>query len=565
MCLRAFTGPLIAVLALCLLATACSLDPGTSFSASSDTDNSQVGDSDASGDSGVTEFSGDGQTATSIPELAFIDGPRTLRVGLPTLDFVAPHELDETDPSAVLVTDLLTDGLTELNSFSGLIEPALAESWDVSPDGLTWTFALGEYSFSDGTPITAADVVASLERVAVRGIGSLSGPTLWPIVGWVDVNAADSEVETGSIVSGLVAVDERTVEINLTEPFAALPDVLAGVVFGIYPAEPAGADDLPMASSRDFEPVALWEDGVRVQRIDDADEARIGVVELYIDDEGTLLEAGEVDMTIDLDPSDPLRDLRSSLSPRSAHVFFAMDATEAPFDDPLIRQAVLHAVDMEAIRSQHFPNDLLMRSFGGLVGDNRDNCALACELDLDEAQLLVDASTSGDVGFTVDYFGLPAAEDAGDDAKSIEQRVAEVVAEQLQALGLDATAQGHEPAEYGTLAATGELDLFLFGSVTTAPTPEATVAALFGSFGYDNITGTSIDRLDELIAEARDEQNGELRRADYASAEQVAFGEGVVLPLVTLQHHVRFTDQLRAAGLEPDGSLDLNAIEFANG
>ena len=51
----------------------------------------------------------------------------------------------------------------------------------------------------------------------------------------------------------------------------------------------------------------------------------------------------------------------------------------------------------------------------------------------------------------------------------------------------------------------------------------------------------------------------------YADAEAVLFGEAVLLPIATLQHHIRFGDTLVAVGLEPDGSLDLTQIEFAQG
>ncbi len=48
---------------------------------------------------------------------------------------------------------------------TGELEPALAERWDVSDDGLTYTFHLRDAQFSDGSPTTAADVVFSLERI----------------------------------------------------------------------------------------------------------------------------------------------------------------------------------------------------------------------------------------------------------------------------------------------------------------------------------------------------------------------------------------------------------------
>ena len=116
--------------------------------------------------------------------LAFTSGPLNLRVSVPELDVVPPHEVDETNAVQVLIADLLTDGLTRRNDETGSIEPALAESWRTNNSGLVWTFQLGDATFSDGSPVTADDVVASLNRVALQGSASISGPNLWPIVGW---------------------------------------------------------------------------------------------------------------------------------------------------------------------------------------------------------------------------------------------------------------------------------------------------------------------------------------------------------------------------------------------
>lgn len=496
------------------------------------------------------------ETTTTIPDvIAFVEDPVTLRVGVPGFAFVEPHLLDETDPVEVLVTDLLTDGLTAIDTETGLVEPALAESWTTSGDGLTWTFLLGEHTFSNGEPITAGDVAASLTRVGERGIGSLSGPSLWPVVGWVDAP------ETGE-VAGLVIVDDQTLEITLTTPYAALVDVLAGPVFGVFPAEvgASASDDLPLSSSVHFEPTALWEDGFRVQGEELGGE--VSAIEVFADPDGSMLAAGEVDLGIGINPDTPLGDLSSVDVVSSAHVFFAMDASDAPLDDPLIRQAVLHAVDRESIRDGYFPDLALMDGFVNANSNIADACGGACELDIEQARLLVDASPSRDVPFTVDYFADTGSGDGDDASESVsrEQLVAEQIAESLRAIGLDATAVGRDPQVYGSLAVDGELGLFRFGAITTTPSSEAQIGALFATAGRDNLTSTSIERLDDLLDEARAEGDPERRQLIYTEAEQVVFGEAAVAPLVTAQHHLRFNETLSSAGLEPDGSLDLAAI-----
>lgn len=465
--------------------------------------------------------------------------------------FAAPHLVDETDPVAVLVTDLLSDGLTERDLGSGLAVPGLADSWTVSDDQLNWTFQLGDHTFGDGSPITAEDVVVSLNRVADRGLDSLSGPNLWPIVGW------DAAATEGVAVDGIVASADRTVDITLTEPFEPLPEVLAGVTFGIHPAEETPSA-LPVSSSARFTPIELWEDGLRVGLWADL-EAEITTIELFVDPEFTMLAAGETDLGVGIDPDAPLGDLRGSTIQRSADAFFAMNAKLPPFDDVMIRQAIVHAVDRQRIVEEFFPNAGLMQGFvpQAVPGGSPDACGADCAFDLGQAQLLVDASPSRDVPFTVDYF---VAE--GDD--DTEQRLAEMVASSLRDIGLVATARSHTAADYGVRAANGELGLFRFGSVSSTLTAEADLGAMFHTAGRDNLSGTSIERFDTFLAAGRSEANPVVRASIYGDAERVLFGEAVVLPLAEFRHHVAFTDALDAAGLEPDGSLDLDAIEFAS-
>ena len=521
------------LVAFALLASACSSSPADSGDASST----------------PTSVEPAAPVETTPEGLAFAEaGPETLRVSVPSLDFVAPHEVDETDPVEVLVTDLLTDGLTVRDSASGIAEPGVASSWSASDDGLVWTFVLGDSSFGDGSPILAADVVASLNRVADRGVSSISGPNLWPVVGW--------EADDDGPVAGIVALDDMTVQISLTERFEPLPQVLAGVAFGIWPAEPSEVGELPTSSSIDFVPTALWEDGIRFAGEETPGE--VATIELFVDPTLSMLEAGETDMAVSVDPADPLGDLRGITVERSADAFFAMNSTVAPFDDALIRQAIIKAVDREALRDQYFPNAGVMQGFvpQHVLGGVADACGDACVFDVAQATLLVDASPSRDIEFTVDYYATE-----GDDT---EQRLAESVASSLRAVGLLATARSHDPADYGLRAARGELGLFRFGSVSTTLTAEADIGAMFHTAGRDNLTGTSITRFDELITGARNEPNPVVRASIYESAERLLFAEAVVLPLVEFRHSLAIGEKMTSAGLEPDGSLDLSAMEFAS-
>lgn len=80
----------------------------------------------------------------------------------------------------------------------GTVLPGVAESWTISEDGLTYTFTIREALFSDGSPVTVADVIFSLETMQAS-----------PVVS----NAAAFEA-----VTGITVLDDRTVEVTLSRP-----------------------------------------------------------------------------------------------------------------------------------------------------------------------------------------------------------------------------------------------------------------------------------------------------------------------------------------------------------
>src|SRR5947209_19821918 len=67
------------------------------------------------------------------------------------------------DNTALFTMGNVYDGLLRVSTDGASLEPALAQTWDTSADGLTWTFHLRPAKFSDGTPLAANDVKTSLD------------------------------------------------------------------------------------------------------------------------------------------------------------------------------------------------------------------------------------------------------------------------------------------------------------------------------------------------------------------------------------------------------------------
>ncbi|HEY8202345.1 MAG TPA: ABC transporter substrate-binding protein, partial [Actinomycetota bacterium] len=117
----------------------------------------------------------------------------------------------------------ICDTLVSFNPLTGALEPGTAESWTIAPDGKRVTFKLRPgVKFSSGRDVTAADYVYSLSRFVNQQVGSQSYFILDKIVGYRDV--LDGRTDT---LAGVHATDPLTLDIDLIEPFAELPAVLA--------------------------------------------------------------------------------------------------------------------------------------------------------------------------------------------------------------------------------------------------------------------------------------------------------------------------------------------------
>lgn len=121
-----------------------------------------------------------------------------------------------TDGTSFEVIADYTDGLMQMDA-DGQAVPALAESYDLSEDGLTYTFHLRDASWSNGDPVTAADFVFAWQRAVDPDVASEYAYMLSDI-GQV-VNAAEIIAgEKDKSELGVTAVDDKTLEVKLNVP-----------------------------------------------------------------------------------------------------------------------------------------------------------------------------------------------------------------------------------------------------------------------------------------------------------------------------------------------------------
>ncbi len=277
-----------------------------------------------------------------------------------------PETLDPSraeDNHAFNVLADLYEGLVALDS-NGSVIPGVAERWEVSSDGLSYTFHLrSDALWSNGARVTAEHFLAGIRRTLAPKTNSAYSFLLHPIRNAVQV--ARGELAPSAL--GISTPDEQTVTIELEAPAPYLLSVLAmPVAFPLWPDALANEDQF--ADPQHFignGPFVLeeWNPGhrIRLLRNDlyrEAESIRIDAVEYYaIKDlltELNMYRAGELDVTASV-PGPNMKSLRNNrqselhVAPRLAIYYLAFDLSESPLDDRSLRQALTMAIDRNAL------------------------------------------------------------------------------------------------------------------------------------------------------------------------------------------------------------------------
>lgn len=264
--------------------------------------------------------------------------------------------------AAAEVLYMIGDTLVTLSSDLKTVEPALAESWDISEDGLTYTFHLKEgVTFCDGKAFTAQDVVGSMER-------------------WLTPDGPYVSTWKAGTVDSITAPDDMTVVYKLKAPSSGLLYQMAQFNFIIIDPEQAESlgDDFGVTAFNGTGPFCFesWtpNDSVVLSAhesyswgspaLGNTGPAKVDqVVWKIVPEEATLaasLQAGEIDASyslpawsiaqFDADPSVTL------LQPEAAFRthYLGMKVTRDFMQDIRVREAVSHAIDQSAIAEAIF-------------------------------------------------------------------------------------------------------------------------------------------------------------------------------------------------------------------
>ncbi|HWR61955.1 MAG TPA: peptide ABC transporter substrate-binding protein, partial [Clostridia bacterium] len=220
-------------------------------------------------------------------------------ISIPSLD----PQLANSMPAQTMGSSIM-EGLVRVSG--GQISPGIAEKWDLSEDGLTYTFHLREAKWSDDVPVTAKDFEYGIKRLADPKTGSPFAFAANYIMNGEKVVSGDLDVDQLAVK----ALDDKTLEIKVPVPEPFFLGMLNGVSF--YPArqdiiEKYGKDFAASPDKMVFNGPFIMTEWVKENRMKldknhkywDKDNVKLDTVEvLNVDNRDTqtnMFENGELD------------------------------------------------------------------------------------------------------------------------------------------------------------------------------------------------------------------------------------------------------------------------------
>ena len=470
----------------------------------------------------------------------------------PTLRMVGGDPLT-LDPA--LVTDAISATYI-VEIFSGLVTidkdlklaPDIAKSWDVSPDGKTYTFHLRDDVVFQQTyrQVTATDFKYSMERAVNPDTAStVAEAYLGDIVG-----ARDMINGTASQISGIEVVDDFTLRITIDEPkpyFLAKMACPTSFVVDKTQVEddqrnwtkkphgtgPFMVKEWKLGESLTLQANERYYAGAPSVKTVNFMLSGGSQLTMYEDDEVDVAGISINDIERALDANDPLHSEYLSADSMSVS-YLGFNTQKPPFDDPKVRQAFGLAIDRDKI-VEVVLKDMVPVAHSimppGLPGYN--SSATAGAYDPEKAkQLLAESRYGGPSGLpkiTLSQVGAGAT--AGNDIQAMVEMW-------KQNLGVEVEIQQTDQATFWQDLDKRSYQMFAAGWVMDYPDPEDILDILFNSKSHQNSTGYSNPEVDQLLVQARTEQDSAKRMTLYQQVEQLILADVPWVPLYYGRDHV---------------------------
>ena len=512
--------------------------------------------------SDITESSAAGAESESAAEVKGVDVDTTgylvaaLNADIQTAD-VQKTSKDYEVPFNIF--DRLVDVEVDADGNSKIV-PSLAESWNISDDGLEYTFHLRQgVKFHNGNDFTAEDVAYTFHRLLTVE-GGVNTEFIDQIKGADELLAGETDT-----LEGVEVVDDYTIKVTLKEPFAGFLASISSPGVSIYDSEATeaagdqfGMDPAVTVGTGPFE-FASWSFNNQLVLTCNEDYWKgaselPGVVIKIIPDTETqsmMFESGELDI-LDLDYAADSVDRFTETypdqivqGPRVGIVYFTMNFTKEPFQDVRVRKAVQMSIDRQAIL------DALYGGRGqveqgifphGLIGFNPDQEEI--KYDPEAAKALL-----AEAGYA-DGFDMEIAADSS--ASDTMTMALEIVSDQLAEVGINAEIKNYDESTWLETRKSGELGSFMSTWSADYNDPDNFIYTFFGNEEKTKIRSINYPDTEvmERVAKARTIVNEDERLAEYkALEEKIVHEDAAWVPMFSRLH--LFAVSKRVQGFAP--------------
>lgn len=506
------------------------------------------GNKDASTTETAASAASAGSTATVAEPDVGIDTTNYLKIQDDNPDTVDPQATTEYYTVAMNIFDRLVEVKANGDGTSEIV-PSLAKSWEISDDGLTYTFTLNEgVKFSNGADLTSSDVLYTIKRMLTYE-KAVNDDIYDMIQGASDV--AEGKTEE---LAGFKVIDDYNFSITLEEPYGAFLACLttpgasifdeetteqAGDQFGIDPAVTIGTgpftfaawefnSELVLSANKDY-----W----------DGAPACEGLVLKVIPDEATarmMFENGELDI-LDMDNNasqleyflnnDAYQDQIVSGS-RVGIYYIMLNENFTELSDARVRKALQYSIDRQAILDSLYAGQGQLENGifpHGLIGYNADLSEIP--YDVEQAKELL-----AEAGYP-DGFEMELCYNS--DASQTTKDLLEIVAAYWAEIGVTAKVTEVDEGSFYDMRAAGELETYTSSWSADFNDPDNFIYSFFGN--EDNITrrgiGYSNKEAIARVAAARAIVDEDERIAEYQDLEKLIIQEDAAwVPLFSKEH-----------------------------
>ncbi|MFE4196817.1 ABC transporter substrate-binding protein [Paenarthrobacter sp. NPDC056912] len=456
---------------------------------------------------------------------------------------------DATDNESIWAVEEMYDTLLVPSVDGGSVKPSLATDWVQSEDKLTWTFTLKTgVTFSDGTPLTSADVKFSLDTASNPDLPSAF------------MNEQIAAVETPS---------PETVVVRTKTAWSPLPSALALYANSIVPNNYGGLsrDEFAKApvGSGPFK-LKNWTKGQQLELVKNT--AYWGAERPYLDAvtfvavadantratqlQGDQISINETPAASSFAALSSTPGLKASAFESSLTSFLTLNNNRAPFTDVHVRRAIASAIDRESIlKAAYFGQGSPAGSFLSPAYWAYDANVKGRQFNLEEAKKEMGLSSK------------PQGFDASilvSSGNATQLTIAQILQGELAEIGITLTINQMEPAAQRATRKSMDYDMSISVATTDITDPDELVRFIASKSGGSNAlyTGYENPEVEELITKAAGLSDQAERVKIYSTIQEKVNEDQPMVPMFYLPTLYSYSD--RVHGFQPSITGNYNLV-----